>query len=138
MAEDCRELIGIEIVESAVECAKENARAQGITNAGFFAGDAAETEKLLSAAEKELKKKICPDVIILDPPRAGCDKRMIDFVSSLAPKRIVYISCNPSTLARDVKLFRDQGYTTNQVFGFDLFAMTGHVESLVCLTKQTN
>ena len=135
MAEDAGELIGIEIVESAVECAKENAKRAGIKNASFFAGDAAETENLLSKAEQALMKKIKPDVIILDPPRAGCDEKLIDFASSLSPKRIVYISCNPATLARDVKRFNRNGYFCDSVWGFDLFPMTGHVESVLCLTK---
>ena len=137
MVEDAGELIGIEIVESAVECAKENAERAGIKNASFFAGDATETENLLLTAEKALARKIKPDVIILDPPRAGCDEKLVDFASSLSPKRIVYISCNPSTLARDVKRFNQNGYFCNNVWGFDLFPLTGHVESVVCLEKQT-
>ena len=135
MAEDAGELIGIEIVPSAVECAKENAMIAGISNAKFFAGDATETESLLSYAEKELDKKILPDVIVLDPPRAGCDERLIEFVSKLSPKRIVYISCNPTTLARDVKRFSANGYMCEEAWGFDLFPHTGHVESVVCLTR---
>ena len=138
MAEDASELIGIEIIESAVECARENAKRAKINNAHFFAGDAAETEKLLSNAEESLGKKIKPDVIILDPPRAGCDERLVDFAASLSPKRIVYISCNPATLARDVKRFFENGYDCDTVWGFDLFPMTGHVESVVCLTRAFN
>ncbi|MBQ9704532.1 MAG: class I SAM-dependent RNA methyltransferase, partial [Clostridia bacterium] len=136
MAKDAGELIGIEIVAPAVECAKENARAAGIENAHFFAGDATETEKLLSIAEAELGRKISPDVVILDPPRAGCDEKLIDFVSGLSQRRIVYISCNPTTLARDVKRFFENGYTCDTVYGFDLFPKTGHVESVVCLTRR--
>lgn len=136
MAEDTSELIGIEIVESAVECAKENAKSNGISHAKFYTGDASATEKLLSRAEAELNGKILPDVIILDPPRAGCNAELIKFVSKLSPKRVVYISCNPTTLARDCKLFMEYGYTTNEVFGVDLFPMTGHVESVVCLTRE--
>ncbi|MBR2431675.1 MAG: 23S rRNA (uracil(1939)-C(5))-methyltransferase RlmD, partial [Clostridia bacterium] len=136
MAEDAGELIGIEIVQSAVECAKENAAHAGLTNAKFFAGDAAETENLLSKAESALGRKIKPDVIILDPPRAGCDERLVRFAASLSPKRIVYISCNPTTLARDVKRFAESGYSCDTVFGFDLFPHTGHVESVVCLTRR--
>ncbi|MBR5139870.1 MAG: 23S rRNA (uracil(1939)-C(5))-methyltransferase RlmD, partial [Clostridia bacterium] len=135
MAEDAGELIGIEIVESAVECAKENAQRAGLKNAYFFTGDAAETENLLLRAEKALGRKIEPDVIILDPPRAGCDEKLISFAASLSPKRIVYISCNPTTLARDAKKFKENGYVCDTVYGFDLFPHTGHVESLVCLEK---
>ena len=138
MADDAGELIGIEIVEPAVECAKYNAALCGKTNAKFYTGDAKCSEALLANAERELGKKILPDVIILDPPRAGCDEELLKFVAMLEPKRIVYISCNPTTLARDVKRMREYGYNTDKVSGWDMFPMTGHVESLVCLTKQTN
>ena len=138
MADSVGELIGIEIVDSAVECAKENARDSGIENAHFFTGDATETERLLANAERELGRKISPDVIVLDPPRAGCDERLVRFVSTLSAKRIVYISCNPKTLARDVTLFRELGYDTDTVYPFDLFPMTGHVESVVCLERQSD
>lgn len=136
MADSVGELIGIEIVDSAVECAEENAKACGIANAHFFTGDATETEKLLANAERELARKISPDIVILDPPRAGCDERLVRFVSTLNAKRIVYISCNPKTLARDVVIFRECGYDTDIVYPFDLFPMTGHVESVVCLKRQ--
>ena len=136
MADSVGELIGIEIVASAVECAKKNARDSGIENAHFFTGDATETEQLLANAEAELGRKITPDIVILDPPRAGCDERLVRFVSTLNAKRIVYISCNPKTLARDVVLFRECGYDTNIVYPFDLFPCTGHVESVVCLERR--
>lgn len=138
MADSVGELIGIEIVDSAVECARENARACDIENAHFFTGDATETERLLANAEGELGRKISPDIVVLDPPRAGCDERLIRFVSSLDAKRIVYISCNPKTLARDVVIFRECGYDTDTVHPFDLFPMTGHVESVVCLIRQSD
>ena len=135
MADSVGELIGIEIVDSAVECAKENARDSGIDNAHFFTGDATETEKLLANAERELGKRIIPDIVILDPPRAGCDEKLVRFVSTLNARRVVYISCNPKTLARDVVIFRECGYDTGVVYPFDLFPCTGHVESVVCLTR---
>ena len=136
MAKDARELIGIEIVDSAVICARENAARLGAKNARFFTGDASDTEALLSSAEAELGRKIAPDVIILDPPRGGCDERLIRFVARLDPKRIVYISCNPKTLARDVVLFRALGYEAADVTPFDLFPCTGHVESVVRLERR--
>ena len=136
MARDVKELYGVEIVESAVECAKENAAENGIKNAYFYTGDAKNTERLLENAEKALGKKITPDIIILDPPRAGCDEALVNFVSSLSPKRIVYISCNPKTLARDVARFIPLGYDTNEVIPVDMFPCTGHVESVVCLTRR--
>ena len=136
MAKDCRELIGIEIVDSAVECARFNATENGITNASFYTGDAANAEDFLKNAERERGEKIRPDVVILDPPRAGSDERLLKFIASLSPRRIVYISCNPATLARDIAIMRTHGYTTNQVKGYDMFPMTGHVESVVCLTRE--
>ena len=135
MAKDVKELIGIEIVDAAVLCARENAEANGIKNAHFYTGDAKDTERMLENAETQLGRRIEPSIILLDPPRAGCDERLINYVASLSPKRIVYISCNPITLARDCKLFYELGYDAGVVTPFDLFPMTGHVESVVCLTK---
>ena len=136
MADECGELIGIEIIDSAVACARENAKNNGKTDAKFYTGDASDCDRLLERAEHELGKKITPDVVILDPPRAGCTEKLVSFVASLAPKRVVYVSCNPATLARDVKWFSALGYTCDKVTPFDLFPGTGHVESVVCLTKQ--
>ena len=134
MAKDAGELIGIEIVDSAVACARENAARLGVKNARFFTGDASETEALLSSAERELNRKISPNVIILDPPRGGCDEKLIRFVASLSPQRIVYISCNPKTLARDLILFRELGFRADSVTPVDLFPCTGHVEAVTCMT----
>ena len=138
MARDAGEVYGIEIVESAVECARENAKDNRIDNAHFYVGDAADCERLLEGAEREVGHKIDPDIIILDPPRAGCDEKLIRFVSSLEPKRIVYISCNPKTLARDVEIFMSLGFEASGVTPVDLFPCTGHVESVVCLTRTFN
>ena len=136
MANEVGELIGIEMVDAAVECAKQNAADNGITNARFFAGDAKNTERMLDSAERELGRKIKPSIIILDPPRAGCAEELIRYVSSLNPQRIVYISCNPTTLARDMAIFRELGFVGKSVTPFDLFPLTGHVESVVCLTRR--
>ena len=136
MASDVKELIGIEIVDSAVKCAEENAKANNIENAHFFTGDAAETERLLECAERSLGRRIKPDIVILDPPRGGCDERLISFVASLEPSRIVYISCNPKTLARDIERFIKLKFDTDAVLPVDMFPGTGHVESVVCLTRR--
>ncbi len=136
MAREVREVIGIEIVVDAVECAKRNAALSGIENASFYAGDAADAEKILDAAEKARGEKIRPDVVVLDPPRKGCDTRLLSFVASLSPRKIVYVSCNPDTLARDVAIFAPLGYVTNRVQPVDMFPGTGHVETIVCLCKQ--
>ena len=135
MADKCGELIGIEIIESAVICARENAKSNGKTDAKFYTGDASDCKRLLERAEIELGKRILPDVLILDPPRAGCTTELINYVAELSPKRIVYISCNPSTLARDCAAFKKLGFFCGAVTPFDLFPGTGHVESVVCLTQ---
>ncbi len=136
MADSVGELIGIEIIESAVECARENAKRAGITNAHFHIGDAKDTEKLLDNAESELGKKIEPTAIILDPPRGGCSGELLSYISRLTAERIVYISCNPATLARDAAILKELGYTCNEVTPFDLFPATGHVETVVLLSRE--
>ena len=137
MARDAKEVIGIEIVESAVECAKINAKRNGIDNADFYVGDAKDTEGLLERAEKARSKRINADIVMLDPPRAGCDEALVRYVSErIVPKRIVYISCNPTTLARDMAVFKALGYIGDAVTPVDMFPGTGHVESVVCLKRQ--
>lgn len=135
MADEAGEVIGIEIVESAVECAKFNAENNCIKNASFYAGDASEAERLLAPAEKIRGEKIKPDIVVFDPPRAGTTEELIKHISSLNPRKIVYISCNPQTLARDMVIFKEYGYFGSEVTPFDLFPATGHVESVVCLTR---
>ncbi len=116
-------LIGIEIVPEAVENAKKNAALNKIDNAVFLCGDANREE--LAAA----------DVIVVDPPRKGCEEALLRRIAQLAPKRLVYISCNPDTLARDVAILKTLGYTADTVYPFDLFPRTGHVETVLALTK---
>ena len=119
-------LLGVEIIPEAVENAKENAAANGMTNAKFVCGDANSPE--ITGA----------DVIVVDPPRKGCSSELIKRISDISPSRVIYVSCNPDTLARDCKLFDTEGYKVTKAFAADMFSRTGHVESLVCLTKQTN
>ena len=136
MADMAGEVIGIEIVESAVQCATYNAEINHIFNASFYAGDASDTKKILEPAEKARGEKIKPDIVVFDPPRGGTTEELIEHISSLSPRKIVYISCNPATLARDMVIFKQFGYTGDEVTPFDLFPMTGHVESVVCLTRK--
>ncbi|MBQ7356966.1 MAG: 23S rRNA (uracil(1939)-C(5))-methyltransferase RlmD [Clostridia bacterium] len=136
MIDGARELCGIEIVESAVECAKFNAEINGAKNASFYTGDASSAEKILDGAEKIRGEKIKPDIVILDPPRAGSTRELLSFVASLSPKKIVYISCNPETLARDCVTLIEHGFSPSEITPFDLFPATGHVESVVCLKRQ--
>lgn len=130
MAGKAKTLIGVEVVELAVEDARLNAQVNGIKNARFIAADAAK-----AAAQLE-SEGIRPDVVIVDPPRKGCDENVIDTVSRMSPDRIVYVSCDPATLARDLKRFADRGYQTLRVTPVDMFPRTAHVESVVCLTKK--
>ena len=136
MAQLVREVVGVEIVASATECAKENAIANGIRNADFFTADAGDGAALLRAVRERKGKDYRPDAVILDPPRAGCARELLDTLAhdACVPK-IVYISCNPDTLARDAKILVDEGYEMSEVYPFDLFPRTGHVESVVCLTR---
>ncbi len=131
MAKEAKKIIGVEIVPEAVEDAKFNAKKNEIDNAEFICGDAA-------FAAKELKeKKIKPEVVILDPPRKGCDEELIKTVANdFSPERVVYVSCNDATLARDCSLFKELGYETIEVTPVDMFPRTGHVESAALLTKR--
>ena len=138
MADCAGEVIGIEIVESAVECATFNAEINHIQNASFYAGDASDTKKILEPAERARGEKIKPNIVILDPPRGGTTEELIEHIAGLSPRKVVYISCNPATLARDMVLFKNHGYVGTEVTPFDLFPMTGHVESVVCLTRQSD
>ncbi|MDO5123422.1 MAG: 23S rRNA (uracil(1939)-C(5))-methyltransferase RlmD [Eubacteriales bacterium] len=129
MAKDCKSLIGVEIVPEAIEDALKNAERNGINNANFVCGDSA------LAAQKLKSKGMNPDVIILDPPRKGCQRELLETVAEMNPKRVVYVSCDPATLARDLKIFAELGYKTQEVMPVDMFPRTAHVECVVLLTK---
>ena len=109
MAHRVRELVGVEVVAAAVEDAVRNAQENGITNARFFAADAGDAAKRLVA------EHLHPDVVIIDPPRKGCDTAVIETIVQMAPERVVYVSCDPATLARDLKKFEELGYETQTV-----------------------
>ena len=130
MAHRVGSLVGVEIVPAAVECAKQNACINGLENAQFFCADAGDPETLLSCLGTRT-----PDVVILDPPRKGSTKSLIDALASRNIERVVYISCDPDTLARDCVWFHENGYDIGTITPVDMFPRTGHVESVVCLTK---
>ncbi len=130
MAKNAKKIIGVEIVEPAVEDAKVNAELNGIENAEFYCMDAAEAAQMLS--EKEIK----PDVVILDPPRKGCAESLVKTVSEMSPDRIVYVSCDPATLARDCKRFSEFGYKVEKLTAVDLFPRTVHVETVVLMINK--
>ena len=130
MASKAKKIIGVEIVPEAIEDAKINMELNGITNAEFICGDAAQAAEILK------NQGIRPDVIILDPPRKGCSPEMLATAAEMAPQRIVYVSCDPATLARDCGIFATLGYTAVKVTPVDMFPNTGHVESVCLLCRQ--
>ena len=129
MADSAKKVVGVEIVPEAIENAKENARLNGIENAEFYCGKA---EKLAHGLSKNCGR---PDVVILDPPRKGCDAELLKTVANAKPKRIVYVSCKPSTLARDLKIMRGYGYETLRALPVNMFPASCHTET-VCLLKK--
>ncbi len=130
MAKAAGRVIGVEIVAEAVQDAKENAIRNGIENAEFFCGDAGKATLVLE------KQGLRPDVVVVDPPRKGLNADTIEALSKMSPRRIVYVSCDPATMARDVALLKERGYALQNAMAADLFPRTAHVESIVCLSKQ--
>ena len=131
LAQKAKRVYGVEIVPQAIEDAKTNASINGITNAEFYVGKAEEV-----LPEQYEKNGIYADVIVVDPPRKGCDTAVLETMVKMAPKRIVYVSCDSATLARDLKYLRENGYEVRRVQGVDQFAMTGHVETVCLLSKK--
>lgn len=129
MAKAAGKVIGVEVIEAAVRDAWDNAKRNGIENAEFFCGDAGKAALELEA------KGIKPDVVVVDPPRKGLNADTIEALSKMAPRRIVYVSCDPATLARDVALLKEKGYVLKNAMAADLFPRCAHVESIVCLTR---
>lgn len=129
MAKNAGQIIGVEVIPEAIEDAGINAKTNGIENARFICADA-------SKAAEELKAEgIKPDVVILDPPRKGCAREVLETVAEMKPERIVYVSCDPATLARDCGIFRELGYETVKAAACDMFPRTGHCETVACLTR---
>lgn len=149
LAGQARQVYGVEIVPEAVRNAKENARLNHIDNVEFFCGAAEEVVPKLvkefggsgrSNVKQEDGEKIAAtacsaDVVVVDPPRKGCDGVLLDTIVKMQPERIVYVSCDPATLARDVKALGEKGYEVRKVRTCDMFPMGGHVESIVLLSK---
>ena len=129
MAKDVKSLIGVEIIPQAIENAKENARLNGIDNAEFICADAAQ------AASTLLERGVKPDIVILDPPRKGCDEALIKTVAEMSPERVVYVSCDSATLARDCQRFAALGYRTLAATPVDMFPHTAHVETVVLMSR---
>ena len=130
LAQKAKKVYGVEIVPAAIEDARRNAELNGITNAEFFVGKAEEV-----LPEMYAKGEARADVIVVDPPRKGCDAALLETVVKMQPERIVYVSCDSATLARDLKWLCAEGYELKRVRGVDMFPMTGHVETVVLLSK---
>ena len=130
MAKAAGKVIGVEVVEQAVTDARENAVRNGIENAEFFCGDAGK-----AALELE-SRGIRPDVVVVDPPRKGLNADTIEALARMQPRRIVYVSCDPATMARDVALLKERGYCLQSAQAADLFPRCSHVESVVCLSRK--
>ena len=129
LAHKAKHVIGIEIVEPAILDARENAKRNGFTNTEFIVADAAvEMPKLY-------KNGVRPDVIVFDPIRAGCKEEVLTSAVAMEPKKIVYVSCNPATMARDIAILVDNGYELQEVQPVDMFPMTSHVECVALLQR---
>lgn len=155
LAGNAKKVYGVEIIPQAIEDARENARRNGIENAEFFVGKAEEVlpefyngrsadfrngSKMGKAVESDMETDMLhPDVIVVDPPRKGCDEACLSTMLQMQPKRIVYVSCDSATLARDLRILCDGGYEIQRIRGVDQFGMTVHVETCVLLShkKQT-
>ena len=130
MADAAGKVLGVEVVPQAVENARENAKRAGIANAEFFCGDAGGIAAKFAAEGRR------PDLIVLDPPRKGCDTVTLDACLQMAPQRIVMISCNPATAARDAAYLCGQGYTADTLRAVDMFPRTAHVECVVLMSRK--
>ncbi len=131
LAQKAKKVYGVEIVPEAIDDAKINAKLNGITNTEFVVGEAEKVMPLWTA------QGLRPDVIVVDPPRKGCDEALLQAMIAMAPKRIVYVSCNPSTLARDLRILEDGGFKTQEVQPVDMFSQTHHVEAIALIQRRT-
>ncbi|MGN1156587.1 MAG: 23S rRNA (uracil(1939)-C(5))-methyltransferase RlmD, partial [Agathobacter sp.] len=146
LAQKAKQVYGVEIVPQAIEDAKNNAKLNGISNAEFFEGKAEEVlpefyERLKAQGEAgvaEAREMLRPDVIVVDPPRKGCDEACLSTMLKMQPGRIVYVSCDSATLARDLRILCDGGYELKKVRAFDQFAHTMHVECAVKLQRKNS
>ena len=136
MAKRALKVYGVEIIPDAIYDAKENAINNGIENAEFFVGKAEEVLPEFYEKEVAAGRDATADVIVVDPPRKGCDAMCLETILKMQPKRVVYVSCDSATLARDLKILCEGGYELNKVRAVDQFAHTGHVETVCLLSKK--
>ena len=130
LAKSARKIFGVEVVSSAAADAKKNARENNIRNAEFFVGDAVKVLPKIFAAGTYA------EVVVVDPPRAGCDKKVLETFAAVKPEKIIYVSCNPATLARDLKILDELGYVTKKIQPVDMFPFTSHVECVAQIVRK--
>ena len=129
-AGQAKSVLGVEVNKSAVKCAVENARKNGITNARFLCEDATEYMKQMAERGERV------DVVFMDPPRAGSTPEFLEALSKMSPERIVYISCDPKTQKRDLEILVEKGWKVDMIQGVDLFPQTKHLESIATLSRK--
>ena len=129
LAQKARKVYGVEIVSPAIKDAEKNARENNVRNAEFIVGDCTKVMPRL------YKQGVRPDVVVVDPPRAGCTEAVLQTFASMQPKRIVYVSCNPATLARDIEIMAKLGYKAKKVQPVDMFSHSSHVESVALINR---
>lgn len=130
LAEKAEKVYGIEIVEPAIKDAKVNAQMNQVTNVEFTVGDATDV------MPRMFKQGLCPQIIVVDPPRAGCERKVLETFANMEPKRIVYVSCNPASLARDLAVLEEYGYVTKEIQPVDMFPQTYHVECVALIERR--
>ena len=130
LSQKAKKVYGVEIIEPAIVNARENARINNVENAEFFVGKSEEVIPDL------IDKGVIPEIIVVDPPRKGCDIKLLDAIGEAKPERVVYVSCDPSTLARDLKILEEKGYETIKVQPVDMFPHTSHIECVALMLKK--
>ena len=133
LAKECKHVYGVEIVPEAIEDAKQNAKLNGFGNAEFFVGKAEEVVPSLYAKDKE---KYQADVVVVDPPRKGCDEKLLSTIVEMAPEKVVYVSCDPATLARDLAFLTANGFALDKWSTVDMFPHSMHVETVCLLSNR--
>lgn len=135
LAEHALKVRGVEIIPEAIENAGNNAKLNGIANTEFYVGKAEEVLPSYYASQEAAGVHATADVIVVDPPRKGCDQKLLETIAAMQPSRVVYVSCDPATLARDVKYLEENGYKLKEAQPVDMFPMTGHVETVAALHR---
>lgn len=130
LSQKAKKVYGVEIIDEAIKNARINAEENGVNNVEFITG---KSEVVIPDL---ISKGVRADVVVVDPPRKGCDSRLLKAIADMAPRTVVYVSCDPATLARDLAVFRDFGYMTKEVQPVDMFAQTAHVETVVRLKRK--